>query len=442
MPVWKPAEVLTLAPDQASASAGQQLAGAHSWLDVGCSDRAVWGRCRGSGVEPYTMMVGLEPPSTFACSCPSRKAPCKHVLGLLLTWSAGSVGPAVDEPVEVQAWLSARSVRRRTRESPAGSLDPAAAAKTAAERRARVDEGLEELDRWLLDQVRGGLAGLERAGFAHFDRMAARMVDAQAPGVAGLLRAIPGQLSGDGWPGRLLDRLAALHLLAQAHQRLDSLPPDLASTVRSRVGYPVSKKDVLASQPVPDLWAALGGVDQVEYQLQTRRVWLHGLTTGRWALWLTFAPPGQDLDTSIKAGVVYAADAHFYPGAGQYRALFDNHRDVAGDAVPALPSGGTLEAARHRFATLLSLDPWASRMPVVLAGAPVPPRAVRGPWVVRDEAGGGRTLLTSTGEPWPLLATSRGELVALFGEWSVEGFAPLALLPDHHGRAFSLEVAA
>jgi hypothetical protein len=47
-----------------------------------------------------------------------------------------------------------------------------------------VSVGLTELELWLGDQVRTGLAGLPRAGYAHFDAIAARMVDAQAPAVA------------------------------------------------------------------------------------------------------------------------------------------------------------------------------------------------------------------------------------------------------------------
>ena len=58
----------------------------------------------------------------------------------------------------------------------------------------------------------------------------------------------------------MLDQFGLLHLLAQAHRRLDQLPPDLAATVRSRVGYPVSKDDVLARPGVTDHWLALGVV--------------------------------------------------------------------------------------------------------------------------------------------------------------------------------------
>ena len=39
--------------------------------------------------------------------------------------------------------------------------------------------------------------------------------------------------SGDGWPGRLLGAYAQLHLLIQAHDQLDSLPPDLATFAKA-----------------------------------------------------------------------------------------------------------------------------------------------------------------------------------------------------------------
>ncbi len=204
-----------------------------------------------------------------------------------------------------------------------------------AEARAeRVAAGLDELDQWLRDQVRTGIADLGRGGYQPLDRMAARMVDAQAPGVAGMLRALPGELAGEGWPGRLLEQLGALHLLISAHRRIDDLPSDLAATVRTRVGYPVRKADVLAGPAVSDSWFAVGAVDSLDYRLVTRRVWLYGTTTRRWALLLSFAPPGGFLDDSVRAGQRLHADLHFYPGSGQYRALVGEQADVVAPAGP------------------------------------------------------------------------------------------------------------
>ncbi len=171
-----------------------------------------------------------------------------------------------------------------------------------AARAERVAGGLVELEQWLRDQVAQGIAQLGQGGYGPIDQMAARMIDAQAPGVAGLLRSLPGELSGEGWPARLLEQLGALHLLIEAHRRLDELPPELAATVRSRVGYPVSKADVLAGPGLEDHWYAVGAVDSAEGRLDTRRVWLYGATSRRWALLLSFAPPGGYLDDSVAAG--------------------------------------------------------------------------------------------------------------------------------------------
>src|SRR5690242_3082205 len=86
MPVWTTDQVISLAPDAASASAGQALAAEKKWLSIGRSERAIWGLCQGSGKDPYQARVDLAEPA-FKCSCPSRKFPCKHGLGLLLLFA-------------------------------------------------------------------------------------------------------------------------------------------------------------------------------------------------------------------------------------------------------------------------------------------------------------------------------------------------------------------
>src|SRR5581483_10048363 len=97
---------------------------------------------------------------------------------------------------------------------------------------------LAELDRWLCDQVRQGLAASQSAGYRHWDGIAARMVDAQAPGLAERLRALASvPHSGPGWEGRLLEEYALLRLLCTAYRRQAELPPALRETVRSRIGF-------------------------------------------------------------------------------------------------------------------------------------------------------------------------------------------------------------
>ena len=212
--------MLALAPDPSGQSAGRSLSTPAPWSGTGAFATLVWGLCRGSGAKPYQTVVDLAGPA-YRCSCPSRKFPCKHALGLLLLWAADGVLDA-EEPADFAAvWAASREGRPAAAPGRGSRLaapkDPEQAARTAARRQDRVTSGLAELDVWLRDQVRTGIAGASADAYRRFDGMAARMVDAQAPGVAGLLRSIPGELALEGWPERVLEQLAALHLLIQAH---------------------------------------------------------------------------------------------------------------------------------------------------------------------------------------------------------------------------------
>lgn len=427
--------------DPGTRLAGGRLARSGSWVELGGSERAVWGRCLGSSTAAYETVAVPGQPEAYACSCPSRKRPCKHVAALLLLWGDDGIGVAA-EPGFVQKWLEqrARSAARTdagTRAdagSTAGLADPNAAAQRAAARRERVEAGLEELDRWLGDQIRSGLAGLPKAGYAHFDAVAARMVDAQAAGVAAILRGLPAELYGEGWPERILHALGRLHLLVAAHRSLDALPADLAATVRSRIGYPVAKADVLATPGVADAWYALGAVDTVEAQLETRRVWLRGARTGRWAAWLAFAPPGQPMDTSVLPGQVLAGELHFYPGSGQHRALVGRLDPAPGRPVPLEVAGVSLAQVRTDFAGLVAADPWASRLPVVVRGVPVRPEPGE-PWRWRDATGAGCRLDQSGLGVWTLLAHSCGHPIDVFGEWDGQTVLPLRVVAPAPGAA-------
>lgn len=425
------------------------------WLELGRSGRVAWGRCQGSAAQPYETVVAAAQPSVTACSCPSRQRPCKHARGL-----AELAGDRQIVLVEEPAWVTRIADRRPfgatsdaadAADDPApvreGPADPEAAAKRAEARRERVDAGMVELRIWLADQVRGGLADLPRAGYAHFDAIAARMVDAQAPGVAGTLRSLPADLVSADWPSRALHILGGLQLLAEAHARLDELPEELAATVRSRIGYPVTRETVRSRPPVVDRWWAIAAVDTIEVQLTSRRVWLRGLDSGRWARWQTYAPPGRDLDTSVQPGRVYACEARFYPGAGQ-RVLIEPplpDPDLPPDAdlqsADRSWGGDDVAAACTQLAELLRADPWASRLPVVLAGVPVPPRHPGGDWCLRDRAGVTLPLVELEGEPWPLVAQAGAEPLQLMGEFDGRGLRPLAVLSDAHGRRSSTVLA-
>jgi hypothetical protein len=399
------AQVLTFAPDEASRRAAEQVRG---WLTTGATSDTVWGECAGSGVTPYRTSVVLDGPR-FACSCPSRKAPCKHALSLLLLHADGAV-PAQSQP---PGW-----VRVKPPSTPATDKNPEAAKTRARQREERVASGMTELDQWLTDQIRQGLAASAQAGAAHWEGIAARMVDAQCPGVADRLRSLAAvQHTGAGWEGRLLEELALLRLLAKAYNGTHT--PSLRDTVRSRIGFTTRQADVIATgEQVTDTWLVLGWRDTTGERIRSRRIWLRGRGTDRDALVLSFAAPGEYLDTSLSPGTGIAMTLAYYPGAIPLRAAIVTREDP--EPTPP-PRTTTITELLDGWAAALARDPWQESWPAVLSGVPV---AGQDP-VLRDENGDTLPIRLS----WDLLAISGGHPVTVAAEYTPDGLYPMTAWP-------------
>ncbi|MFI6456090.1 SWIM zinc finger family protein [Streptosporangium amethystogenes] len=448
---WNRDQVLALAPDASSQKAAGTISSPGKWSGTGVTADAVWGECAGSGSKPYRACVDLSEPA-YRCTCPSRKFPCKHALGLLLLWSADGVPVAEEVTDWVGEWLDGRR-DRAARASEAGATRavrsaeaPPADGRRAALREQRVSAGLSDLERWLADQVRQGLAGARRHD--QWDDLVKRLIDAQAPAVAGSLSRLPAVLDGDDWPARLLSEYALLHLLCVAHRNLAAPAPSpagagdgpgggpgagpagLLERVRDRVGFSVTKEEVLAGEVVRDLWDVLGRRDEEHDRLIARRVWLRGRRTGRAALVLSFAPVGQALDASLVTGTTMDADLAFYPGSTPLRAVVAARHDAA-PAGP--PPGQSIERALDEVAGALAGDPWLDSWPLVLEGvtpAGSGSRFLAGP-------SGGLPLHPSAGTPWRLVATSGGHPLTVAVEWTPRGLRPLTTW-DEKGRVIAL----
>ncbi|MBP2040486.1 hypothetical protein J2Z77_006341 [Streptomyces avidinii] len=371
----------------------------------------------------------------YKCSCPSRKFPCKHALGLLLLWSAEGAGEPAEAPDWAAQWLADRAAKvARPAGGRAAPVDEEGARRRAERRAARIDAGVTELEQRLADLLRGGLAGQEQAGYAGWEETAARMVDAQAPGLAGRVRELGTIPScGPGWPARMLEEAALLHLLDRAWWGVAGLPEGLAATVRSRVGLPASEE----GEAVRDRWLVLAQYDTVspDGRLTTRRIWLRGLEGGRPALVLDFGPPGRPPGLAMPVGLVLEAEMCFRPGSAGLRADL-GERFAAAVPCGEVPAGVSTGAALEAYGAALREDPWLESWPVVLG--PVVPIPGELGWQLADAEGtsalpvpltGGGS--RSRGGLWQLAALSGGGPVTVFGECGHRGFTPLtAWQPD------------
>ncbi|MGD3106871.1 SWIM zinc finger family protein [Streptomyces sp. YGL11-2] len=460
---WTTDQVLALAPDEASRTAGGRLAAPGPWSETGADGGAVWGECKGSGGKPYRTVVDVKGPA-FRCSCPSRKFPCKHALGLLLLWvGAGAAGhgggpgavAAGEPPSWAAEWLTARGERAGCPPDGAapggGPPSRAPAAPEAAERRAerrmrRIAAGATELEQRLEDLLHSGLASAGRTGGASpssgagtgtgtgagsWDETAARMVDAQAPGLAARVREL-GAISAAGadWPSRLLEECALLHLLDRGFLGIERLPAPLAATVRSRVGLTTEAAGLLTgpdAATVRDRWLVLAQQDGEEGALTTRRIFLRGERTGRMALHLSFGGGHRPLDLALPPGLLLDADLAYYPAARPLRAaLGERHAP----AVPGpVPPGCGIDAALAAYGDALRDDPWLDAWPVVLADVtPIPGRDGEG-WQLADADGESALPLDPRclrrTAVWQLAAISGGAPLTVFGECGHRGFLPL-----------------
>jgi len=465
---WSPEQVEAIAPSPAALSAARPLTTVTRWGGLGADDRAVWGSCRGTGAEPYDTMVdhvGV----VSRCSCPSRRHPCKHVLALLLLWTNGDV-PDASPPPGVTTWLEKQSPRatvsdpRRgsvttptptsTTPSPAANEVPAdevpadevPADEVPADEGVRDDDssddspdrdrqrdervermfaGLTELDRWLDDRMRTGLADPALAKYATWDDLAARLVDAQAGSLANRIRRLAGLVGASpDWHSDVLAELGLLHLLAQAGRRLGSLPGPLADAVATTVGWQVRQADVLAGVPDTDTWVVAGRSDTREDRIEVRRHWLRGATSGRWALLLSFAAYRQSLDTSLTVGTAVAADLHRYPGPA-LRALMGTRHGEPGE--PARPPAVDVVGACCEIGLLIAAEPWLDRVPFTVTAS----IAVDGSTFALADAGGTLPLIAAGRPLATLLSVAGGDPVDVTCEWTPHGVVPLTLhLPD------------
>ncbi|MFJ8820186.1 SWIM zinc finger family protein [Streptomyces sp. NPDC102467] len=449
---WTTDQVLALAPDASSRKAGSKLGLAGPWSETGSSDEgAVWGLCKGSGSKPYQTIVdtGGGPNGTgpaYKCSCPSRKFPCKHALGLLILWADGDTGtPAGQGPPDwAGQWLEAR--RKRTgpeQDAAAGAsgaaapADPEAARRRAERRALRITAGASELEQRLTDLLRGGLAQAEQAGYGLWEETAARMVDAQAPGLASRVRelgAIPA--SGPGWPVRLLEECALLHLLDQGWLHRAALPDDLAATVRTRIGLPASSK----GPALRDNWLILSQRDTADGHLTTRRIWLYGSESARTALLLSFGAAGRAPSLALPAGLTLDAEIAGHPGAGALRA------ELGEQFSAPVPSGGRpvgvdVAQALSAYGQALSADPWLESWPATLTDV-IPTQSPEGGWQLADADGKAALPLPTSAATspglWRLVALSGGAPVTVFGECGHTGFHPLSTWTRASPKVISL----
>jgi hypothetical protein len=272
--------------------------------------------------------------------------------------------------------------------------------RRAADRLERVQAGAAELELFLKDLLRQGLLTLPDKGAAFFEKTAARMVDAKAPGLAQLVRAFNELPYHDGsteWHSQALALCARTWLLLEAFQQFDTLPPPVQDDLRSLLGWTIKRNEILENQSlerIEDDWLCAGRMLTLEEDLLVLRQWFVGLRSQRSALLLDFAHKTQPPPTSLfLTGKTQRATFVFYPSNRPERALAlaepTGSTKTPSDFASALPHP-TWAAAQRDCAVQLARFPWADDL--LLCVRELVLARHEGAWFLRD----------TEGAAWPL----------------------------------------
>lgn len=426
IPNWTEDQVRTLAPDERSISAANKLLHPAKWGGLGQGAKAIWGECQGSSSKPYRVQIDLTEPA-FRCSCPSRKFPCKHSLALFLMYvTEASLFPEGDPPEWAADWLTRR--RFKPEKASAPPKRKSTNSKTTEKRQARIQSGLQETQVWLNDLVRQGLANVQSKGYGLWDNQAARLVDAQAPGAARMVRQMAAAPhSGAGWPERLLTQMGLVHLLCQGYERFDGLPTEGQADLRTAAGWALRKDDLLTEDGLSDWWFVMGVRIEQEDALTTRRTWLWGQSTHQPALILDFAYRRRPLDPGPVPGSVIDAELVYYPGSYPLRAAVKSQVSVAvfPDQIDGFP---TIIEAVDAYAAVIAATPWIERWAYPIHDV-IPVQLGEG-WGLCDQNHHLLHIASDFGRGWELLALSGGHPITAMGEWDGMRFTPLSALAE------------
>jgi len=316
-------QILTLAPDESSKKSGKELANPAKWVSKGVNELALWGECQGSGSKPYQTQIDLAN-IAFKCSCPSRKFPCKHGLGLLLFYSRHKNNfTAANAPAWVTDWLNKRNEKQEKQaEKKDKPVDEVAQAKRQQSRQLKVSEGMEELATWIKDIIRTGIISIPEKGSSFFENMARRMVDAQAPGLAAMVRSL-GDINffAEGWTTLFMDKLLRLFMVIEGFKNTETLPELLQQDIRTAIGFTHNQDELKIQKGIRDTWLVIAKQTTEVDSVTTERNWLYGTTSNQYALILQFIIRGQGAQHILTPGMFIQAELVFFPSAAPLRAI-------------------------------------------------------------------------------------------------------------------------
>ena len=293
----------------------------------------------------------------------------------------------------------------------------------------QMSSGLEELENWLQDTLRQGLASLEQQP-DFWKNISARMVDAKLGAVGRRLKTIRlliGQQ--ENWYEQVTQELGNIYLLIRALKNIDQLAPPLQRDVLTMSGVTVRKNELeKEGMSVTDVWMILATSEKEEDNLRSRRTWVYGWKTKRYGLVLDFAWGRTDFTEFYTAGEVFEGTIIYYPSNSPIRVQVKDKKIIKDRPIKRIIGFAHLDAFLENYAIALAANPWLLEFPCAIQD-------------IIPVMEGDQMLLVDTNKhilpskmgnfkQMKILALSGGHPINLFGEWFGKTFIPLSVSVD------------
>jgi hypothetical protein len=335
---------------------------------------------------------------------------------------------AFQEVNQVPDWVSGTSAKSElvaTKISEADQKKAALRQKNFSKRLDQMRAGLDELEHWLLDTLRQGIAVLEQQPYSFWKEISARLVDAKLGAIGKRLKNLPTIIGVDErWPELVLSELATYFLHIRALKKMEELPLNIQQDLLSFAGVNIKKDSLIQNEePVKDTWMIIGQIEGVEDSLNFRRTWLLGLETRRFAMILDFAFGNNPYPTDYKRGSVFEGSIIFYPSNSPMRAIIQDKK-ILNRTLKKILGFDQFKSFLDFYSNSLAANPWQSLFPCSLTK--VLPVMKKEQLFLIDQNQKIIPSYISSENTWLILAASGGQAIEVFGEWTGTELIPLS----------------
>jgi len=421
---------IKFAPDTLTADRAKKLTSTKFWRTLAGNPTLIWGACKSKGLTYYKVAFH-KADQAFKCNCASRKYPCKHAVALsVLLIEQPDVFVVTEEPPDwVQDWIKEGVPTGRLSTPETEQAKAALRQKNFSKRLDQMIAGLDELENWLLDTLRQGIAALEQQPYIFWKEMAARMYDAKLGTIGKRIKRIPVLIgTEETWPEKVLIELTAYYLLIRGLRKMDELPLNIQQDLLTIAGVSTRKEDLFQyGQIVKDTWMILGIVEGVEDNLNYRRTWILGYETKRYGLILDYAFGNNPYANYYKKGNVFVGNVVFYPSNAPLRVALKD-KQVLDKTIKRIIGFPTFSTFLEFYAKNLAANPWQLSFPCSIQE--VTPIIEKELLYLLDKEQKLIPLFNEEASKWKLLAASGGHPINVFGEWSGDRLLLLSLTID------------